>query len=221
MGSVFCRPAYDPVDGSVDDSVDDPEPPAPERPITFEMLVQRPDGTIYDEETIGNDTYIVAEPGEEFIVTVVAHKMSDQPKGHMYRAGLLVDGVDVDYWKNIDTSSEESTVVVSFYGFLKGHHDIRTFTFAETLDDKEGVARRCFGTIRVEIYKAIPVEGPFENYIVKPPHGETQMLGVRVGKRVHHEISHGRQWANTSAMPYHLMVLLYAWPTQEQAEVSS
>lgn len=136
----------------------------------FEVRVLRGDGSPYEQQEVAGNTYVIAEPGQEFIVRVLVHKNARGVFDHpMYRVGLYVDGLDVNYWKRVDTTmTDEAYSTTSFYGFKKNVQELRAFTFAETVMSERtqemsasGI-QSSLGTIRVEIFKARPSSGVFE-----------------------------------------------------------
>jgi hypothetical protein len=197
----------------------------------YEVVVLRADGSRCEEQVVGGRTHVIAEPGQEFVVRVMVHKDAAGRFDHdMYRVGLYVDGHDVNYWKRIDTSAtRENYAATSFYGFKKNVQELRAFTFAETvMTDRTHVAASAsadssLGTIRVEIFKARPSNGIFQNnagYHEMPDStrniSETKKfwtqpsVTTRAGRKVFNEQFNPLQrWENINSTPDHVSILQY------------
>lgn len=75
--------------------------------------------TIFPEKEVNGVQYIVAEPGMEYFVKVNVYRNVDGSWPAKYlRAGLFVDGKDVQYWKRLDFTDQGIR-----------HHDLASASF--------------------------------------------------------------------------------------------
>ena len=133
----------------------------------FEIALKMGDATL-PETQIGKHTYAQAESGGEYVVRVQVYR-NDQgtfPAHHM-RIGVYVDGQDVQYWKRLDTTATSTdSISCLFHGFKRGNDDLRAFVFEPPMESDiadHSQLESAMGTIRVEIFEAIPAEGVFHN----------------------------------------------------------
>lgn len=170
-------------------------------------LVSLDDSRVYEEQTIGSKTYVVAEPGQEYYVRIKIYRDSQGKYPASYlRLGLYIDGYDVQYWKrveftdpfansNSDSNSSNSSrnnnnihseipVVSKFWGFKNNTSDIHSFTFAEPVQSLEPYRTHSkpLGSIKLVIYEAKVTTGVFNN-TVKAGEIPTSIGNVYEGKK--------------------------------------
>lgn len=143
----------------------------------FEVLVIAGSRVLEDVDIAGK-AYVCSEPGLEYHVSVSVYR---DPATGMFpakflRIGLYVDGIDVQYWKRLDLSTEEdlpqdirTPVCAKFWGFKTSESELRSFVFASPAVDgsskaKEDEAETApLGTIRVDIFEALVTGGHYSN----------------------------------------------------------
>ena len=71
----------------------------------YEVIVTSENDVACEQVVVGDDHYVIANPGKEFCVRVIVHRneQGEFPFPH-FRVGLFVDGIDVNYWKRIDAA---------------------------------------------------------------------------------------------------------------------
>lgn len=132
----------------------------------FEVTLQVKDETL-PETVIGQKSYAHAISGNEYSIKIEVYRDDQEsfPASHM-RIGVYVDGQDVQYWKRLDTTiSSAKSVCCFFHGFKKGSDDLRAFVFEPPVESQSASAdiESSVGSIRVEIFEAVPAEGIFHN----------------------------------------------------------
>jgi hypothetical protein len=129
--------------------------------------------TTLREKRVGRKTYAIAESDSEYIIKVVVHQNSLQRFiAKNIRIGVIVDGVDCNYWKRVDTGivkAPDTATCTTFKGFKTGAEELRAFVFCspKVVDPSDphatGVASNSAGTIQVDIFECVCDEGIFMN----------------------------------------------------------
>jgi hypothetical protein len=132
----------------------------------FEVTLQVRDETL-TETDIGDKCYAHAISGSEYSIKIEVFRNEKEsfPASHM-RIGVYVDGQDVQYWKRLDTSATSTnSVSCLFHGFKKGNEDLRAFVFEPPVESQSASSdiKSNMGTIRIEIFEAVPADGVFNN----------------------------------------------------------
>lgn len=177
----------------------------------FEILLLDSSNNLIEEKIVDNKIYGVGEPGSEYSVVV---KMYRNTNGEFpvksVRVGLYVDGVDVQYWKRLDTTDPSKTpaemnlpVTATFWGFKKSNNDIRAFVFTapKTASNEYGdepAVELNLGNIKAEIFECRPVGGVFDNKsgCYEVPYAHSVQEGQKFWKQASLGTTGGRQLAN-------------------------
>jgi len=93
----------------------------------YEAFLVDSEGSRIEEIAIQSDYYAIATPNQEYKVRIRLHRdMDDRFPCGMIRIGLFVDGIDVNYWKRIDSRNEEIEIIeLSFNGYSLGGDGFR------------------------------------------------------------------------------------------------
>lgn len=205
------------------------------------LLVDEYDNNICDEVIINHQHYarINYKSNLEFIVKVNVYKdmKTNQYPCKYIRVGLYIDGIDVAYWKRIDTTADNTIslscnyITARFLGFKKNVNDIRSFLFTiprqdtstKSMNDEQS---KPLGSIHVVFFEAQIEGGIYENNIgcSEVPNEDSHVLNAdtkffeqaslaTVGGR---SIESGKEpfrplsrWSNTSTEPLFDMTLYY------------
>ena len=122
-----------------------------------------------------NEGFILAESGTEYSICVRVYKDETSGKwpfkSSYVKVGCFVDGIDVNYWKRIDFSTNRDNFVdVSFWGFKQDVQTVKAFVFsvpkATALGNQSTSDENIsLGQIRVVFFEAEPVAEVFTNSI--------------------------------------------------------
>ena len=121
-----------------------------------------------EEMRVNNVDYFIAVPNKEYYVKVIIHKNENGVFPMEYaRISLIIDGLDVNYWKRLDMSAKtlevnktENEVSATFWGFKKSESEILSFVFNNKVDNAKNTSRigsnikSNIGQIKVEIFEA-------------------------------------------------------------------